>query len=76
MEKCEISRNNTDTNKMDVLSMSVRDFLEMIKGFYEAFIDLCGEDDEICTIPAKEKYEQMTEIIDYVKDLQRLQTAN
>lgn len=69
---CGISSNNMDVNKKDVLSMTVRDFFETIKDFYESSIELCGEDDEICTIPAKEKYEQMTEIIDYVKDLQRL----
>lgn len=69
---CGISRNNIDANKIDVLSMTVKEFSETIKEFYDASVDLCGADDEICTKPAKEKYEQMEEIISFVKELVEL----
>ena len=55
-----------------VKDMAVGDLLEELKGQYEAFAELCGVDDEICTLPAKEKYEQLLSIIEYVESNKKL----
>jgi hypothetical protein len=55
-----------------VKGMTVDDLLVELEGQYEAFVELCGEDDEICTLPAKEKYEQLLSIIEYVESNKKL----
>lgn len=69
---CLVDKNSEA--QVNILSMTIADLLNELKVTYDAFVELCGEDDEICTIPAKEKYEQMLAIIDYVDELSGLQT--
>ena len=74
---CSVDK--TEEQQGKVLNMTVAELIEELKVTYEGSLELCGEDDEINTIPAKEKYEQLLEILDYVKELQEyksLETAS
>ena len=52
--------------QINIMNMSVLELKGKLKNICDGFSELCGEDDEICTIPAKEMYKQLLENIDFV----------
>lgn len=51
-------------------NLNIQVFLEKLKTLLrtevEAFRELCGEDDEVCTIPAKEALDSLEKVISYL----------
>ena len=45
----------------------VRKLVQDLKANYEACLDLCGEDDEVNTLPAKQMYEDAQGILAYLE---------
>lgn len=50
-----------------IVVYKMKKLVEKLKLNYEEMKDLCGEDDEICTIPAKQMYVDAQDILAYLE---------